>query len=552
MTRRDGIEEPEHSKSKEGGGFEHFLPRLSTLLAQTHWDRIGEEVNAALRQALALCGLDLVAICEVLPHEEAAYVRFAVTAGDVSTVPRIFNYGKWFPWAFSKVVLGGELLALQRDKPIAAATDWASMETLGLCESLHIPIRIEDRVRFIVIAGRRRARPAHDERSITRLRAIGEIVVFAIHRAQIADSFMATQHELRDTLHDLHLGQLEWDIATDRITVSDEAKHILGTDVADYAHLIGLVARADRERLERSIAYAREEPGARATERYAIYTPAGEQRLIQQWHEAILPGARTERLVVTVRDVTTGHSAECELAQLREYHWHSARVTQSTLLVASLAHELCQPLTAILTNAQAGLRFLKNGKADVHELRSLLSDITASNRRANEVLGALRAMLRRQQTTRIMFDAGDAVRDVLALVRSELMSEQIDVETSLAPQCYVNADKTQIEQVVLNLVMNSIDAMRGERRARRQLGISLSGTNEQVHIAVVDSGRGIPPEKMSSVFEAFWTTKQKGLGMGLQVCRAILESYGGRIWCESNDLAGVTFHVTVPLAHPTG
>jgi len=543
----------EHRKSRGEADFERFLPRLSTLLTQTHWHRMGEEVNVALQQVLDLCALDLVAICEVLPHDETAYLRFAVDSGHMRAVPRIFNYGEWFPWTFSKVVLGGELLALERDKlTAAAATDKASMQTLGLCEVLHIPIQIEEKVRFIVIAGCRQVRPLHEERFITRLRAIGEIVVFAIHRAEIADAFMATQHQLRDTLNDLHLGQWEWDIAADRITVSDEAKHVLGTDVSDYAQLIGLVGHTDREKLEQSIACAREEPGARVTARYAIYTPAGEQRLIQQWHEAILPGARTERLVATVRDVTTDHSAERELAQLREYRWHSARVTQSTLLVASLAHELCQPLTAILTNAQAGLRFLKNGKADVHELRSLLGDITASNRRANEVLGALRSMLRRQQTTRITFDAADAVRDVLALVRSELMSEQIDVETSLAPQCYVNADKTQIEQVVLNLVMNSIDAMRGERWARCQLGISLSGSEEQVHIAVVDSGRGIPAEKMSSVFEAFWTTKQKGLGMGLQVCRAIVESYGGRIWCESNDLAGVTFHVIVPLAHPTG
>jgi signal transduction histidine kinase len=224
-------------------------------------------------------------------------------------------------------------------------------------------------------------------------------------------------------------------------------------------------------------------------------------------------------------------------------------VTQTTLLVASLAHELSQPLAAILNNTQAGLRFLKNGALTTEEMRDILTDIVASNRRASEVLSALRAMLRRQNTTRITFDAADAVRDVLTLVRSELMTEQIDVEPMLTPQCWISADKTQIEQVILNLVMNSIDALRGRPGTERKLSIALEALDDrEVQITVKDSGRGIPAGKFDKVFEAFWTTKKTGLGMGLSVCRAIVESYGGRIWCESNKGGEVTFRFKLPMA----
>jgi C4-dicarboxylate-specific signal transduction histidine kinase len=228
-------------------------------------------------------------------------------------------------------------------------------------------------------------------------------------------------------------------------------------------------------------------------------------------------------------------------------------VGQTSLLVASLAHELCQPLAAILNNAQAGLRFLKRGMATPETMEEIFLDIVASNRKANEVLGALRAMLRRRTTLRVIFDAAEAVTDVLALVRSELMTEQIEVDTVLQSECWVDADKTQIEQVLLNLVMNAIDAMRGEGKRARRLRVAVSALNDgSIEVAVQDSGSGIAPEQRPKVFEAFWTTKQKGLGMGLPLCRAIIESYAGRIWCEDNQSRGVTFRFKLPSADPLG
>lgn len=523
--------------------------RVSTIFAGARWHQVGAEVDLALNDVRDVCCVDQVAIFEVLPGNTEAYLRYVTGCAGEHTTPAHFSYGVWFPWAFRKVVLEGEVLQVSRPDslPPEAATDEASMRTLDLQAVLHIPLRVDAEVRFVLTAACHKRTPEWMERSITCLRAVGEIFAHAISRAEVAGTLLATEQDLRDVLNVVHLGRWEWDIGADKLRLSDEAKHILGADVPVLRSLIELVQPSHRGALRQAIESALAQPGARFKTRYVVNTPAGERRMIQQWHEVMFPGERTGRLVATVQDVTAMVSTEQEVAQLRAHHWHSVRVAQTALLVASLAHELCQPLAAILNNAQAGLRLLNSDKLCPEEMRDILTDVVASNKRASEVLSALRAMLRRQHTTRVTFDAAEAVHDVLALVRSELMSEQIDVETALAPLCYLNADKIQIEQVLLNLVMNSIDAMRGKGEFERRLEISLfAGAGEQVEISVKDSGRGIPADKLARVFDAFWTTKAKGLGMGLPVCRAIVESYGGRIWCETNDTGGVTFHVRLP------
>jgi signal transduction histidine kinase len=528
-----------------------LLGRVSNVFAGARWYRVAANVDLALSEILGLCFADRAALFQVTPGNKEAYLRHVAQVFDSPALPARFSYGQWFPWAFHKVVAGKQVLRIaQRDDiPAEGAADRESMKALELTSLLHVPLQVEAEVRFVLMVTSNRAAPQWSERCVTRFKALGEILAHAISRAEGAGALMVDQHDARDALGVVHLGRWEWDIGTDTLHLSDEAKHILGANVPSLTGLLDVVAPEDRAGLVRSIERARFNPGLRVKTRYTLCAPGGESRVIQQWHELMFPGERTARLFATVLDVTALRDTEQEMTELRAHKWHSARVTQTTLLVASLAHELSQPLAAILNNTQAGLRFLKNGDLTTEEMRDILTDIVASNRRASEVLSALRAMLRRQNTTRITFDVADAVRDVLTLVRSELMTEQIEVEPSLPPQCWVSADKTQIEQVILNLVMNSIDALRARQVGERKLTIVLEAPDDsEVQISVKDSGRGIPPGKFDKVFEAFWTTKKTGLGMGLSVCRAIVESYGGRIWCESNKGGEVTFRFKLPKA----
>ena len=531
--------------------FERLLKRVSAILADAPWQHVGAEVDRMLGELLGFCAVDQVGLIQVLPDRSAAYLRHAACSTATSFPPQRFSYGDRFPTIFQKTVGSGEVVSIAQpdELPADADMDRDSMRALGAGALVHIPLRLEGEVRFVLMAGRTNPATLWSEECISRLEAFGELFALAITRAETLGVIVANRHDVHDAFQAAHLGRWEWDIGAEKLYLSEEAKHILGADVPSLTCLVDLVHPFDRARVERSIKDACAQAGTRFKTTFAVRTPAGETRDIQQWHEAMFPGSRTGRLVATVLDVTALRKIEQEMVQLREHQWHSVRVAQTTLLVASLAHELSQPLSAILNNAQAGLRFLHNGDLCPDDMRDILSDIVASNKRASEVLTALRSMLRRQSTTRITFDAADAVNDVIALVRSELMTQLIEVETALAPGCHLTADKTQIEQVLLNLVMNSIDAMRGLSDGERLLQIELSATESgEVQIAVADSGRGIPGDQFAKVFEAFWTTKRKGLGIGLPVCRAIVESYGGRIWCENNTVGGVTFRLTLPSA----
>ena len=228
---------------------------------------------------------------------------------------------------------------------------------------------------------------------------------------------------------------------------------------------------------------------------------------------------------------------------------HIARVSAMGEIAASLAHELNQPLTAILSNAQAGLRLLDRHGTDQAEIKEILQDVVADDKRAGEVIGTLRTMLRGGKTEPRRIDLGKTVCDVLTLLHSELLGQHVEVETVLAADSFVLADQTQTEQVLLNLVMNGIDAMQQQPNGERRLRIAVSRTDETAaQVAVSDSGKGISDDDLEKVFDSFWTTKAFGMGMGLAVCKSIVESSGGRIWVERNNDQGVSFFFTLPLA----
>jgi PAS domain S-box-containing protein len=248
-------------------------------------------------------------------------------------------------------------------------------------------------------------------------------------------------------------------------------------------------------------------------------------------------------------DVTELRKARGEMRRLRQQVWHADRVERTGAITASLAHELSQPLAAVLANAQAGLRFLARDKPDLDELRAILQDIVRDDKRAATVIAGLRAMLRRQDTPRESIDLGPCLQGVLNLLHSEFLAHTVNMDCDLATPCRVLADKAQIQQVVLNLVLNGIEAMEHHPVGPRHLGVALADTGKgEARVAVSDDGEGIAEGMLDKIFDGFYTTKAKGLGMGLAVCRSIVEAHGGEIWAERNAERGVTFLFTLPLA----
>jgi len=252
----------------------------------------------------------------------------------------------------------------------------------------------------------------------------------------------------------------------------------------------------------------------------------------------------------TVFDITERKRTESELRRQREELAHVTRVSTMGELSASLAHELNQPLTAILSNAQAAQRFLAAGPARVDELREILDDIVQDDSRASDVIQRMRALVKKEQLAFAPLDLTGVIRDVAALIHSDAILHGVRILLELNPGLPpVRGDKVQLQQVVLNLLLNAFEAMRDSPANERVVAVrvQLEGVLT-VRVSVRDSGTGLTGDKLDKIFQPFYTTKRDGLGMGLSISRSIIEAHGGRLWVENNPDRGATFYFTVPAA----
>ena len=218
-------------------------------------------------------------------------------------------------------------------------------------------------------------------------------------------------------------------------------------------------------------------------------------------------------------------------------------------LSGSMAHELNQPLMAILSNAQAARMFICREPVDMVELGSILDDIVENDKRAGEIIWGLRKMLKKEEIAYANLGINELVQDVLRLMRNDVLNRQVTVETHLAPGApVIRGDRTQLQQVVVNLVLNACDAMANLPKSERTLRVSVEREGEEVRVRVADRGPGIAEGVLDEVFTPFYTTKANGLGLGLAVCKSIIVSHGGTLRAENNPAGGATFTFTFVLA----
>ncbi len=231
---------------------------------------------------------------------------------------------------------------------------------------------------------------------------------------------------------------------------------------------------------------------------------------------------------------------------------HVSRVRSMGELVGSISHELNQPLTAVLTNAQAALRLLEKKKPDMEELQNILEDIVAADRRAGTMLRRLRAMFRKEPVAQETVHLDEVVSGVLPLVRSDALGANVTIKVEADPNLPpVQVDPIGVQQVVMNLLVNAIDAIRGLGLAAGEIEVKISRAGKDaVSVSVCDNGPGIAEKEISEVFKPFVTTKTGGLGMGLAICKSILEAHGGTITVESSSRRGCCFSFTLPLKQP--
>ncbi|MBR1279840.1 ATP-binding protein [Bradyrhizobium sp. AUGA SZCCT0283] len=248
------------------------------------------------------------------------------------------------------------------------------------------------------------------------------------------------------------------------------------------------------------------------------------------------------------RHITERRRAEEALRAMQAELAHANRVTAMGQLSASIAHEVNQPIAATVTNAQAALRWLRAQPPDLDEVRASLDRIVEDGKRAGNVISGIRALIQKVPSRKDWFDLNEAILEMLVLTRSEALKHGISLQTRLAPGLpMVQGDRTQLQQVILNLILNAIEAMGDLDDATRELWISTEKEAAGgVRVTVRDSGPGLDPADVERVFQAFYTTKPKGMGMGLAICRSMVEAHGGRMWASANEGGGAVFQFTLP------
>ena len=350
-----------------------------------------------------------------------------------------------------------------------------------------------------------------------------------------------------------NLGMWSWDIVHNTIWATSRACSLFGlpeSEMLSYEQFMNAVHPDDRDMRRRAIARALATDNEYEVE-YRVQLVNGQDRWIASRGRVERDAdGRAVLLRGALIDISARRGVEIEVQNLHGQLAHASRVSMMGQLASALAHELSQPLGAILRNAEAAELFLEHEPPDLDELRAILVDIRHDDQRAGNVIERLRALLKRRSFVPRTLSVTDLLENVATLTRIDSAARKALLEVGVNPGLpAVMGDPVHLQQVLLNLVMNATDAVEDLPVDRRKVTIRAAHNgNGEVEFAVSDSGPGIESDKLERLFEPFFTTKPSGLGIGLSISRTIIEAHGGHIWAENNASEGATFRFTVPLA----
>jgi PAS domain S-box-containing protein len=353
-----------------------------------------------------------------------------------------------------------------------------------------------------------------------------------------------------------HTGSWAFDVASNKyIYVSEENFRIFEMDAQEGLPNREAISRQihpeDWDRVNESFEKSLREKVDTSSE-FRIVLPSGTVKHLQVIRHPVMNDAGdVVELVGTLIDMTERKRAEQERERLRQLEAdlaHIDRISMMGELAASIAHEVNQPLSGVVVNANACLRWLAGESPNLQEARETVRRIVRDGKRAGDVIARVRALATKTATAKERLDMNETAREVIALAGDELRKNRVAVRTEFAPELLpVLGDRVQLQQVVLNLVMNAVEAMSGVEERPRELIVRTQNDDAgQVRVTVQDSGVGLDPQSLERIFDAFYTTKQGGMGMGLSISRSIIQNHGGKLWAAANDGPGTSVQFTIP------
>ena len=561
--------------------FETLLSDLSAKLIHVDASGLDAALGAALRQVVAFLGMDRGNLDEYIEGRPGARVSW--TEPGIEKLPPILAAGH-FVWTAGTLRRGGVVRFRRTDAlPAAAAADRAGYERLGTRSHLSIPLQAGGPMLGVLSFDSVRAERDWPDELVDRLRLLSEAFAGALERKRM-ELALAERLRFQRLLSDLsvrfaNVPALDFDQA-----VHGALRAIVDSLGVDRAALIAFPTRGgaeaswsvdgatDMSRLSwlmprlQSGDVVRVSPPAELPDgmKDLVALPLRSGGVIlgglvvatvgaeRAWPDELLE--QLHLVGETVANALAAGQAERESGRLRQELAHIGRVSAMGELAASLAHELNQPLTAILNNAEVAQQHLQAAAPNRLELREILDDIVADDKRAAEVIQRLRALLKKGTLEHAPLDINDVVGEVAQLVRNDVVLRNVPMTVDLASGLpVVRGDRVQLQQVILNMVLNGLEAMVEPNGRAHALVIRTSRAGDAaVRVAVEDSGAGIDMENVERLFQPLYTTKPEGLGMGLAIARTIVDAHGGRLRASNNAAGGATFQFTLPVAADRG
>ncbi len=370
--------------------------------------------------------------------------------------------------------------------------------------------------------------------------------------AQLSDDLRESEERMTMAAEAAGFGVWMWNIPRNQVWGSERWLRLFGfaPDMAvSFEMVMQRIHPDDRERVEGEVRRALGDRSDYVAD-HRVVLPDGTQRwVVARGRMHSDTHGKPDRMMGATIDITERKQAELEIVQQRNELAHVGRVSTMGQLASTLAHELNQPLGAILRNAEAAELFLLSNPPDLEEVREILADIRKDDQRAGEVIDRMRALLKRRGLEHTTLDIAELVDDVVPMVHPDAVSRRVRLDIEVPRNLpSVRGDRVHLQQVLLNLILNGMDAMSEVPAETRRLVVRARQADPRtIEVAVADAGHGVPAEKFARLFEPFFTTKPNGMGLGLPISSTIIVAHGGRIWAE-NSPAGATFYFTVPVS----